>query len=180
MAGRPKDPKVKQKVFNKLQSLLEEQHFHDITIDQIAERSGVSKTTIYRRWADKSFIIIDMFIEQTKMYEPEPVSLYQDLYHFLIHVMQIYKTPLGIAVMEVLMNKHHQEARARFMDLYFNRKRKVLKDIIEPHISKSEEDMFIDLIFAPIYFNILIKPDDLDERYIERMLKRILKVYEQD
>ena len=60
MAGRPKDPTVNQKVFNAIDDILSKQHYHDMTVDQIANQSGVSKTTIYRRWSDKSFIIIDV------------------------------------------------------------------------------------------------------------------------
>ena len=36
----------------------------------------------------------------------------------------------------------------------------------------------IDLVFSPIYFNILIKPQELDEHYIQRLLKRLLKAYD--
>ncbi|MCU5746668.1 TetR/AcrR family transcriptional regulator [Staphylococcus sp. SQ8-PEA] len=178
MAGRPKDPTVNRKIFNTIETILNQQHYHDMTIDQIAEKSGVSKTTIYRRWPDKSFIIIDMFLEKTEMYKPEPVNLYQDLYAFLVHVMTIYKSNLGIAVMEVLINQYHKEAKKRFMEAYFNQKRSVLKEIIEYYAEVDDEDLFIDLIFAPIYFNLIIKPEELDESYIEKMLTLILNLYD--
>ena len=35
-----------------------------MTIDQISENTGVSKATIYRRWKDKSSIIVDMFVSR--------------------------------------------------------------------------------------------------------------------
>ncbi|PNZ88764.1 TetR/AcrR family transcriptional regulator [Staphylococcus pettenkoferi] len=178
MAGRPKDPTVNQKVFNAIDDILSKQHYHDMTVDQIANQSGVSKTTIYRRWSDKSFIIIDMFLEQTETYKPHPVSLYDDLYQFLIHVMHIYKSNLGIAVMEILINQYHKEAKMRFMEAYFSEKRSVLKDIIETYTTIDDEDLFIDLIFSPIYFNLIIKPEVLDEAYIDKILRLILRMYE--
>ncbi|MCC3722806.1 TetR/AcrR family transcriptional regulator C-terminal ligand-binding domain-containing protein, partial [Staphylococcus haemolyticus] len=49
--------------------------------------------------------------------------------------------------------------------------------IIAQHIKEEDQDLFIDLIFSPIYFNILIKPETLDEAYIEKMLKMILKSF---
>ena len=54
------------------------------------------------------------------------------------------------------------------MTNYFNHNRKVLKEIVRKHIQEEEQDLFIDLIFSPIYFNILIKPETLDENYIKR------------
>ncbi|MCE3399254.1 TetR/AcrR family transcriptional regulator C-terminal ligand-binding domain-containing protein, partial [Staphylococcus aureus] len=59
-----------------------------------------------------------------------------------------------------------------------NSNRRTLKKIISKHIKDEEQDLFIDLIFSPIYFNILIKPDSLDENYIEKMLNRIIEAYD--
>ena len=66
----------------------------------------------------------------------------------------------------------------RFMEAYFSEKRSVLKDIIETYTTIDDEDLFIDLIFSPIYFNLIIKPEVLDEAYIDKMLRLILKMYE--
>ncbi len=63
------------------------------------------------------------------------------------------------------------------MQGYFKNNRKILKSIIAQHIKEEDQDLFIDLIFSPIYFNILIKPETLDEAYIEKMLKMILKSF---
>ncbi|RQN27768.1 TetR family transcriptional regulator, partial [Paraburkholderia tropica] len=38
-------------------------------------------------------------------------------------------------------------------------------------------DLFIDLNLSPIYFNILIKPETLDENYIKKMLNQVLRIY---
>ena len=54
------------------------------------------------------------------------------------------------------------------MQGYFKNNRKILKSIIAQHIKEEDQDLFIDLIFSPIYFNILIKPETLDEAYIEK------------
>ena len=83
MAGRPKDPTINKKIYEEINRLLETIHFRDITIDQISENTGISKATIYRRWKDKSSIIMDMFVEQSqKIFIHESDNLYEDLYHF--------------------------------------------------------------------------------------------------
>ena len=50
---------------------------------------------------------------------------------------------------------------------YFDSNRKILKTIISKYIDEADQDLFIDLIFSPIYFNILIKPNVLNETYIK-------------
>lgn len=177
MAGRPKDPTINHKIFNEIDKLLENIHFREITIDQLAENTGISKATIYRRWKDKSSIIVDMFVSRTQVFEHEHEDLYSDLYSFIIRIMEIYKTNLGRAVIEILISNQQSEARELFMKGYFESNRKSLKSIVARHIDEADQDMFIDLIFSPIYFNILIKPHVLDESYIERMLKMVLKAF---
>ena len=176
MAGRPKDPTINKKIYDEINRLLETTHFRDITIDQISENTGISKATIYRRWKDKASIIMDMFVEQShKIFIDDNGDLYEDLFQFLVKIKDIYKTKLGSAVIEILVSHQQIEAREMFMTNYFNNNRKTLKKIISNHIKDEEQDLFIDLIFSPIYFNILIKPDSLDENYIEKMLKKIIQ-----
>lgn len=93
--------------------------------------------------------------------------------------MDIYKTNLGRAVIEILISNQQNDARELFMQGYFKSNRKLLKSIIAHHIKEEDQDLFIDMIFSPIYFNILIKPETLDEAYIEKMLDVILKSFNQ-
>ena len=104
-------------------------------------------------------------------------NLYDDLFQFLVKIKDIYKTKLGSAVIEILISHQQMEARETFMTNYFNHNRKVLKEIVRKHIQEEEQDLFIDLIFSPIYFNILIKPETLDENYIKKMLNQVLRIY---
>ncbi|MBL3398753.1 TetR/AcrR family transcriptional regulator [Staphylococcus pasteuri] len=178
MAGRPKDPTVNKKIYQEINRLLETTHFKDMTIDQIAENTSVSKATIYRRWRDKESMIVDMFVDQSRIIEPEFDTVFDNLYDFLIKIMNIYKTPLGSAVIEILISNQQTEAKDKFMKEYFERNRSILKSIISKDIDEADQDLFIDIIFSPIYFNILIKPQSLTKEYIENMLNIALKAYD--
>ena len=149
-----------------------------MTIDQIAENTSVSKATIYRRWRDKESMIVDMFVDQSRIIEPEFDTVFDNLYDFLIKIMNIYKTPLGSAVIEILISNQQTEAKDKFMKEYFERNRSILKSIISKDIDEADQDLFIDIIFSPIYFNILIKPQSLTKEYIENMLNIALKAYD--
>ncbi|ESV08937.1 transcriptional regulator, partial [Staphylococcus epidermidis MC28] len=127
---------------------------------------------------DKSSIIMSAFIEQSQyIVIHNQDNLYDDLFQFLVKIKDIYKTKLGSAVIEILISHQQMEARETFMTNYFNHNRKVLKEIVRKHIKEEEQDLFIDLIFSPIYFNILIKPETLDENYIKKMLNQVLRIY---
>lgn len=57
--GRPRDETIDAEIVDALFGLVEEFGLGAVTIDAIAERAGVSKATIYRRWHSKEELIVD-------------------------------------------------------------------------------------------------------------------------
>ncbi|MGO8683227.1 MAG: TetR/AcrR family transcriptional regulator [Thermoleophilia bacterium] len=56
--GRPRDDSVDARVLAVALDLLGSAGFSEMTMDEVARRSGVGKTTIYRRWASKEELAI--------------------------------------------------------------------------------------------------------------------------
>lgn len=127
---------------------METTHFRDITIDQISENTGISKATIYRRWKDKSSIIMSRLLNNLNILRFIIKIIYMMIYSSFSKIKDIYKTKLGSAVIEILISHQQMEARETFMTNYFNHNRKVLKEIVRKHIQEEEQDLFIDLIFC--------------------------------
>jgi AcrR family transcriptional regulator len=57
--GRPRDATVEARVPEATQDVLIEVGFDQLTIDAVAERCGMSRATIYRRWNDKTELVVD-------------------------------------------------------------------------------------------------------------------------
>ncbi|HEX6147489.1 MAG TPA: TetR/AcrR family transcriptional regulator [Acidimicrobiia bacterium] len=57
--GRPRDETIDEEIVSSLFELIEEVGLGAVTIDAIADRAGVSKATIYRRWQSKEDLIVD-------------------------------------------------------------------------------------------------------------------------
>ncbi|MEZ5176558.1 MAG: TetR/AcrR family transcriptional regulator [Acidimicrobiia bacterium] len=56
--GRPRDESVDRRVIDATMSLLADEGPSSLTIESIALRAGVSKSSIYRRWSSKDEIIV--------------------------------------------------------------------------------------------------------------------------
>lgn len=56
--GRPRDASVTARVMAAVQAALAESGIESLSVEAIAERTGVSKATIYRRWATKNALIL--------------------------------------------------------------------------------------------------------------------------
>src|SRR4051812_24745639 len=58
--GRPRDPKRREAILRAAVELVSEVGYDRMTVEAIANRAGVSKPTIYRRWpAGKKEIVLD-------------------------------------------------------------------------------------------------------------------------
>src|SRR5437879_4279834 len=58
--GRPRSERAEKAIIEAtLDLLVEEAGVAGMTIEAVASRAGVGKTTIYRRWANKEALIID-------------------------------------------------------------------------------------------------------------------------
>src|ERR687893_2713261 len=57
--GRPRREAARQAILDATKSLLETTTVRDLTIEAIARKAGVGKTTIYRWWSSKAAVVID-------------------------------------------------------------------------------------------------------------------------
>ena len=64
--GRPRSEASKIAILNATIDLLEESGYSTLTIEAIAAHAGVGKATIYRWWANKSFLVLDAFLMSTE------------------------------------------------------------------------------------------------------------------
>jgi AcrR family transcriptional regulator len=70
LTGRPRDLEVTALVLQTTLDLLDEEGFAHLTIQKIVQRSGVAKTTIYRRWPNVASIVMDAFLSDMASVSP--------------------------------------------------------------------------------------------------------------
>src|ERR1700754_791848 len=64
--------RVKEAVLRAAVELLEESEVADLTVERLAGRAGVNKTTIYRRWRDLDGLIADVLSQLGALHVPIP------------------------------------------------------------------------------------------------------------
>lgn len=72
--GRPRSQQAHQAVLNAARELIERGGYPAATVEAIAERSGVAKTTIYRRWPNRASLVVDLLIELSWEAVPIPAG----------------------------------------------------------------------------------------------------------
>lgn len=57
--ARPRSEEARRKALAAAMDVIVEKGVGDLTIEEVAQRSGVAKTTIYRHWPERASLIID-------------------------------------------------------------------------------------------------------------------------
>lgn len=72
--GRPRSAEAHRAILDATLTLLDEIGYGALTIEGVAARAGVGKTTIYRRWPSKLELAIDAVAEIRPEFPPEDVG----------------------------------------------------------------------------------------------------------
>src|SRR5215831_18236881 len=70
--GRPRSEQARRAVLEAARTLFDEQGYAAATIEAIAARSGVAKTTIYRSWPSRAAVLVDVLVEMAATLVPPP------------------------------------------------------------------------------------------------------------
>lgn len=84
--GRPRDPRVDEAVLSAALDLLAEQGYARLTIEAVALRAGVAKTSLYRRWSTKELLVLDAVVNvgfADRPEVPDTGSLHGDMLSYM-------------------------------------------------------------------------------------------------
>jgi AcrR family transcriptional regulator len=164
MAGRGLSQRAHLKVLEAATELFAEKGIDGASIDAIAAASGVSKATIYKHWADKDALCLEVLIH---IHEPEEKppdrdsgDLRADLEEFLKYQPAHRRADLQKRIMPHLIaySARNQEFgrawRARVMDQPRTGLKKLLRRGIERNIFPAvlDEELGVALLIGPMMY----------------------------
>lgn len=165
--------------------LLAERGVAGTSVEAIAERSGVAKTTVYRHWATKAEVILEAIETCVQAaHAPDTGSLREDLHVMIGGLCTALSRAPWAAFMPSLIDAaqrdpdfaqvHHRFASARTAPL-----REVLTRAVERGELPAgvDQDELVDLLSGPVFYRRLISGDLLDQAYAERVVDRVLRAY---
>ena len=115
--GRPRSAKSHQAMLTATLELLAEAGFDAMSIEAIAARAGVGKTTIYRRYASKAELVADAIEAiREEVVIPDTGTLLGDIEALIQNAAQITLTPLGRKTVAMIMSS--ATSNPEFAQLY--------------------------------------------------------------
>ncbi len=170
--GRPRSEESRAAVLRATSELLQEVGLRAMTTEEIANRSGASKATIYKWWPNKYAVAIDAFLSEmmAESWDPDTGSARDDFSAVMRGLMHFYTGPRGRVFAQIVgeaqsdphgqAGTSHEPRRlaARLFRTIWDRgvARGELRDNIDPEAG-------IDLIIGPALYRLLMGHEPLTE-----------------
>ncbi|MET9249078.1 TetR/AcrR family transcriptional regulator [Nonomuraea sp. NPDC003709] len=141
-AGRPRSEKAEKAIIEATLDLIGEgMGVSDLSIEAIASRAGVGKTTIYRRWSNKEDLVVDAL---ATLKAPVPSLTGTSVRDDLISLLDAMRSESGVArnrcVMKIAMSEadRYPQLMDRFMKRAIEPRRQAMRAVIERGIANGE------------------------------------------
>lgn len=184
--GRPRSDAAHDAILAASIELIREIGYDAVTMDGIAERAGVGKATIYRRWKEKETLVTEAVgrIVQ-RMTEPDTGSVEGDLLVLMRGDAQLYADPASRLLLSGLvaaMARSTPIARA-VRDGFVATRRGAMRRVIERGAARGElrkpldVELMLDLLNGVPFYRYLITDGPIDDRLVRNLVKAVVRAF---
>lgn len=168
--GRPRDERVDRAIITSALEMLVDEGYHALSVEAVAARAGVGKTTVYRRWPGKRELVLDALAElNTGMPElPAPGPTRQRVRELMEHVCHkdLGSTSSRIMPRMIAYRSSHPELYADYVTRVIRPRRERMKTVLREGIERGEvrSDLDVELaaisLTAPLIMFAMTAPED--------------------
>ena len=153
-----------------------------VTVDEVARRSGVAKTTIYRHWRTRSELVVDACsLLSTGQHAPDSGSFESDITILLLNLAHLLKTATWPSVLPSIVDaaERDPELAAVYSQIQLGHAAPYVQ-VIERGKRKGEVPRALDdatmvaELVGPLFYRRWFSREALDERFVRRVVKTVM------
>lgn len=182
--GRPRSQEADRAILAAAAGLLAEGGFAALSIEEVAARSGVAKTTIYRRWNSRGTLALDAFLADFQSQQPPPDtgSLRGDLLAALrAWIRAVTRTSAGpILAGLIAESQRDPELGVAWRERVVEQLRAQHKIMLNRAVDRGEippdtdQEVVLDLLFGAAYHRLLHGHRPLTDSFARRVVDLIV------
>ncbi len=183
--GRPRSEGLRRTILEAAAELLDQRGVEGTTVEAVAERAGVGKQTIYRRWPTRAAVLVEAFLAAhgPDVVRPDSGSLRRDLRDLICAVSDsadnatLRRTVAGL----VAAGNADPEVGRLFQERFVAATRASLRTVLERAAERGELDaetsleLVIDQLLGPVWYRALLCGGRLDHAYADALIAQVLK-----
>ena len=180
--GRPRAEGLDEALLDVTLDLVGEVGIHGMSMDDLAQRAGVSKATIYRRWPSKERLVLEALNHAMRPFDLiDTGTLRNDLDAYLVELARRMSEGKASDVLPDLIAASVRDPNLRSsLDEYIRHRRQPLQTILGRGTQRGElaadtdVEVLIDALIGPFVYRRLLSHEPLDDDFVERLLQTVL------
>jgi len=183
-AGRPRSEAAHAAILHAALRLVTKRGFRAVTVNDIAAEAGVGKMTLYRHWPNKAALVMDSLLALigSETAFPKARSALESLRLQLDLQVAFFRSQRGNLIRSLVAEAQSDaELADAFRERWLRPRREgvrqtILQAISEGSIRKDlDMDTAIDLLYAPLYYRLLLGTGPLDEQFVGNVYQQFLE-----
>jgi AcrR family transcriptional regulator len=186
-AASPPRSRTEHAILDATRELLAESGVHRLTVEGVASRSGVAKTTIYRRYRGKHELALAVLIDmvETVAAVPDLGDTRAELVRFVDATVRVLDSTLMGRVMRGLVSDlaRDEKLAAAFRERVVSLRVAEVRRVVERGIARgdlrtdTDVELAHELLFGPVYYRLLLSGAPLDRRVAPAVVDAVLAVF---
>jgi AcrR family transcriptional regulator len=172
--GRPRSEEAHQAILDATLALLGEVGYSALTVEGVAQRAGVGKATIYRRWSSKLPLVVEAFGALPGFEDVDAGSLERDLKETLKKYLEAFNTTaLGTVFPSLAGERAHNPELSKLIEPVARARREPFVRIFERARIRGEisDDVDLglaaDLVLGPISVTLFFRGGLLSPKMVD-------------
>jgi AcrR family transcriptional regulator len=165
-------------------AILARDGYNGLTMERVAAKSGVAKTTLYRHWPTKAALCMDLYLAEAarELHDPDTGRVADDLRYVVNTVVRLQtRTIAGPALVGLIAEAQiDPSTRQAFLAEFAQRRRAISRAILERAMGRGEirrdvdVDLVIDLLGGATTFRLLQGHAPLNARFADALVALVL------
>ena len=159
--------------------------FTGATIDAIAQRSGVARSTIYRHWPERTELLLEAVTARVGAVEASATGdVREDLIALVLHLGDLLGSePIGSVAAALILESRRDPALAEVRRRFVSQRRQAAVGVIEEAIGRGDvapttvPGTLADDLASPVFFRTLIMHSPIDRAWAEDHVDSWLERY---
>ncbi len=175
--GRPRSEKSRKAILESTRRLLTHMPLSELSIEAIAKKAKVGKTTIYRWWPNKAAVAMEAFLEQPGVQNiiPTTATAEDAIRKQLESLIRQLRGQNGRIIAGIIAES---QSNSDVLDLLYE---KFLKERVSPLYEKIEEgkangefnpslntEIALDMLMGPLFLRVLSGEHGIDNNFAEK------------
>ncbi len=183
--GRPRSEKSRKAILNATNKLLLQTSVQELSIESIAKKAKVGKTTIYRWWPNKTAVVMDALANQPGMQTPLPTasSHKEAIMMQLDKLIRLVDSNNGKTIAQLFSEAQASEVS---LEIFKDNLLEPLMDAIRYSIEEGQKNgefrtdidvsLAADILCGPIFFRLMAHAKDLDAEFHRKYPSEAIKI----